>query len=351
MIYKRRDVYWYKFMWSGKLIRKSTRQGNGKAARNMESAHRTSLAKGEVGIRERKPSPSLDNFLVRRFEPWAKARFEHNVPKTWLWYRTAMRAIMKYNPLASTALDEITSEEIASFAAHRQALKMQVSSVNNSLRGLRRMLRLAVEWGVLGAAPKVKMLPGERHRDRVVTQEEEAKYLSAASELVASIAAVLVDTGMRPEECFRLSWDMVTWSSGRHGERFVNRGKTAAARRSLPMTPRVRAILEQQWERSGKPSEGWIWPAATRSWHVEASTLRKQHTNAFEIIAEEAGKDNQKPVRPFVLYDLRHTFLTRLGTAAATRGRSLRSAGILRLQSRLGTSTHPTARCSRPCLG
>lgn len=246
MIYKRRDVYWYKFMWSGKLIRKSTRQRNGKTARNMESAHRTSLAKGEVGIGERKPSPSLGNFLARRFESWAKARFEHNVPKTWLWYRTAMRAIMKYNPLASTALDEITSEKIASFAAHRQALKMQVSSVNNSLRGLRRMLRLAVEWGVLDTAPKVKMLPGERHRDWVVTQEEEAKYLSAASELVASIAAVLVDTGMRPEECFRLSWDVVTWSSGRHGERFVNRGKTAAARRSLPMTPRVRAILEQQ---------------------------------------------------------------------------------------------------------
>jgi hypothetical protein len=38
-LYKRRDVYWYKFMWKGKIIRESTKQGNDKVARNMESAH------------------------------------------------------------------------------------------------------------------------------------------------------------------------------------------------------------------------------------------------------------------------------------------------------------------------
>jgi hypothetical protein len=53
-IYKRGGVYWYKFMWQGKLVRESTKQGNDKVARNMESAHRTSLAKGEVGLREKK---------------------------------------------------------------------------------------------------------------------------------------------------------------------------------------------------------------------------------------------------------------------------------------------------------
>src|ERR1700683_4855536 len=84
-------VYWYKFMWNGKLVRESTRQGNDKVARNMESAHRTSLAKGEGGIREKQPSPILSEFLSRRFEPWAKARFEKNAVKTWLWYRTSMR--------------------------------------------------------------------------------------------------------------------------------------------------------------------------------------------------------------------------------------------------------------------
>ena len=74
--YKRGDVYWYKFMWQGKLVRESTKQGNDKIARNMESAHRTSLAQGLVGIREKKPAPTLAEFIDSRFEPWAKATFD-----------------------------------------------------------------------------------------------------------------------------------------------------------------------------------------------------------------------------------------------------------------------------------
>ena len=56
-IYKRGEVYWYKFMWQGRMVRESTKQGNDKVARQMEAAHRTSLAKGEVGIREKRPVP------------------------------------------------------------------------------------------------------------------------------------------------------------------------------------------------------------------------------------------------------------------------------------------------------
>jgi integrase len=319
-------------MWQGKLIRESTKQGNDKVARNMESAHRTSLAKGEVGIREKKPSPILSEFITHRFEPWAKARFEKNVPKTWLWYRTTMRAIKKYKPLAMASLDEISSEKISEFAAHRQFLKMQVSSVNNTLRALRRMLRLAVEWGALEVAPQIKMLPGERHRERVVTPEEEARYLAAATDPLASIASLLADTGMRPEECFRLCWESVTWVNGRHGTLFVTHGKTAAARRVLPMTPRVRAILESRWERARKPEEGWIWPAPTRSGHIEGSSLRKQHVKAFELVAKEARKNNLNPVRPFVLYSFRHTFLTRLGESGCDVWTLARIAGHSQIQ-------------------
>jgi integrase len=58
---------------------------------------------------------------------------------------------------------------------------------------------------------------------------------------------------------------------------------------------------------------GWVWVAPTRSGHVESSSLKKQHARAFRILAEEAVKKNGKPIRPFVLYSLRHTFLIRLG--------------------------------------
>jgi len=109
-------------MWNGKLVRESTKQGNDKVARQMESAHRTSLAKGEVGIREKKPATILSDFIEKRFEPWAKARFEKSPPKTWRdYYRVGLVAIKNYRPLAGAILGSITSEAVADFAAHRQS--------------------------------------------------------------------------------------------------------------------------------------------------------------------------------------------------------------------------------------
>jgi integrase len=328
MIYKRGKVYWYKFIWNGNLVRESTKQGNDKVARNMQSALRTSLAKGEVGIRDKKPAPTMAEFIDNRFEPWARSRFEKTSPKTWVgYYRVGLSAIKGYKPLAGTKLDAITSETVADFAAHRQAAGMQVSTVNSSLQVLRRILRLAIEWGAIQSAPIVRMLPGTRHRERVVTPQEEARYLAAAPDMLAAVAAVLVDTGLRPEECFRLRWESITWTNGRFGTLIVTHGKTAAARRVLPMTPRVRKILETRWSSAGGPVEGWIWPASTRNGHVEPSSFRKQHANTFKTVAEEAAKNNLKPVRPFVLYSLRHTFLTRLGESGCDAWTLARIAG------------------------
>ena len=324
MIYKRGKVYWYKFMWQGKLIRESTKQGNDKIARQMESAHRTSLAKGEVGIRDPKVLPTLNEFCKVRIEPWARSTFEKTTLKSWLWYRTGIRALTRYKPLSDARLDEITGELVSAFASHRLNEGMQVSTANNSLRVLRRILNLAVEWGDLDSSPKVKILTGERRRERVVTAEEEARYLAAAPEPLASIASVLADTGMRPEECFRLQWDNMTWLNGRNGTLLITRGKTAAARRVIPMTPRVRAVLESRWNEAGKPEEGWVWSATTRSGHVEPSSLRKQHAKAFKAMRES---NPEKPVRPFVLYSLRHTFLTRLGQSGCDVWTLARVAG------------------------
>ncbi len=104
-IFKRGRVYWYKFMWQGKLVRESTKQGNDKVARQMEAAHRTSLAKGLVGIRERKPVSTLAEFCEKRFEPWVKATFEKPARKTWLWYRFGTNALKSYKKLATKKLD------------------------------------------------------------------------------------------------------------------------------------------------------------------------------------------------------------------------------------------------------
>jgi integrase len=314
-IFKRGRMYWYKFMWNGEMIRQSTRQSNQNTARQIEAVHRSLLAKGEVGIREKKSAPTLAAFLSGRFEPWAEASTS---PKTWLdYYRPGIRTIQAYKPLANLRLDEITSEKAADFASWRQSAGLQVSSVNSSLQVLRRVMRLAAQWGAIEAAPRIKMLPGERHREHVVKPDEEARYLAAAPEPLGSVAAVLTDTGMRPDECYRLRWESVTWANGRNGSILVTHGKTAAARRVLPLTVRAKNILQARWEAAGNPAEGWVWSAPTRSGHFEKSTLKKQHKKALRL----------SRVRPFVLYSLRHTFLTRLGESGCDAWTLARIAG------------------------
>jgi integrase len=227
----------------------------------------------------------------------------------------------------SRRLDQITGEAIAGYVAKRQSEGLTIASINREAQVLRRSLHLAVEWGVIGSSIRVRMLTGEAKRERVITPTEEAKYLTAVGEPLASIATVLVDSGMRPEECFRLRWEVITWTNGRHGTLMVTHGKTAAERRTIPMTPRVGAVLEARWNEAGKPEEGWVWPAPTASAHVEPSSLRKMHANAFKAVAEAAAKDNQESVRPLLLYDLRHTFLTRLGESGCDAWTLARIAG------------------------
>src|SRR5262252_5430382 len=88
-------VYWYKFVWHGRLVRESTKQRNDKIARQMESAHRTSLAKGEVGLREKKPSPTLLDFMSHTFQPWVEATFREK-PRTAVWYRGGIRRVSEF---------------------------------------------------------------------------------------------------------------------------------------------------------------------------------------------------------------------------------------------------------------
>src|SRR5262245_23402256 len=104
-IYKRGDVYWYKFMWRGKLIRESARTGNPKTARQIESARKTELAKGEVGIKDRPPAPPLEDFS-KRFTAWLTTE-KAEKPNTIQFYKDRIRQLLQFDKLRKTLLDQI----------------------------------------------------------------------------------------------------------------------------------------------------------------------------------------------------------------------------------------------------
>jgi integrase len=75
-------------------------------------------------------------------------------------------------------------------------------------------------------------------------------------------------------------------------------GKGRGSRRRIPGSQRVLGVLEM---RRADATSGWIFPADTKSRHIEASTLKKQHAAAVK----------NSGVAPFVLYTFRHTCITR----------------------------------------
>lgn len=83
------------------------------------------------------------------------------------------------------------------------------------------------------------------------------------------------------------------------------------------MTPRVRATLENRWVVAGRPDTGFVWPGDTSAGYIHDETIRRAHLKAVE-----AAK-----IRHFVLYSIRHTFLTRLGESGCDAWTLARIAG------------------------
>src|SRR5262249_8466674 len=303
-IYKRGKFYWYKFMWNGSLVRESTKQGNDKVARNMESAHRTALANGLVGIREKKPVPSLSQFLKDDFIPYVEAKHATK-PGTLEYYKDGIKMVSKCES-ATSKLDQISDQHAQQFVA--KFAKLSPSRINCGLRSLRRALNLAYEWGRLERPIKITLAKGERQRDRVLTDGEWQQYIEMCPQPWRDAATIIRGTGMRPGEVFSLRWENI-YLNGNGGLIQVTDGKTKAARRMLPMVPAVYAALKARSEQSGKPEQGWVFPSASREGHLNKDTAKDQHRKAIKSANTKAKQDETKPLKHFQPYVLRHTAL------------------------------------------
>lgn len=102
-IRKRGKYYSYRFMWKGEWIEKSTHQGNANVARQLEAAHRTSLAKGESGIVEKRPVPTLKRFAEDSFLPYVATTFAQQ-PKTRAYYEYGVKCLLSFENLANERL-------------------------------------------------------------------------------------------------------------------------------------------------------------------------------------------------------------------------------------------------------
>jgi integrase len=228
-------------------------------------------------------------------------------------YEVCVSRVLTFPPLANATLTDVTGELISKYAQWRRTTNAggSVLTVNGDLRTLRRMMRLAHEWGFISQTPTVHELPGSKGREHVVSFAEELQYLSKASQTVKDAAMLAVDTGMRPNsELFLLEWAHVHLNSTQealHGFLHVRQGKTDSAVRNIPLTPRTREMLVARRELMIGRKEArrrcgdlrFVFPGDGNSGHLV--TVQHAHKKALK----DAGLDG------FEFYCWRHTFGTR----------------------------------------
>jgi integrase len=313
-IYKRGGVYWYSFIFRGDRVQRSTRQADRKVARQMEAAKRTALAKGEVGIAERKPAPTLGGF-AQRFIDSIQVRSAAK-PKTIEFYAQQLARLLDYEPLANARLNTIDESLIERFVQHRSQ-QVSPTSVNRALATLRRLLRLAQEWHVIDRVPRVRLLPGEHNREFVLSHQRERVYLEMAPQPLHDFAMLDLDTGLRVGEALALRWSDIHLepaNGAKFGYLHVKEGKSRLAKRNVPLTARVRAMLAGRSARAKTP---WVLAGESET-PILVSSLDHAHAKLRKAL---------KMPTDFVLHSLRHTYGTRLGEARADAFEIMRLMG------------------------
>ena len=139
-VYKQKEskFWWYKFTWNGERVRASTKQTNRRVAEQMEAAHKTALAKGEVGIVEKEPAPTLKQFSVRFMEAVSVRCAEK--PRTIEFYREKLTRLLEFPAMANATLDAIDEALIEKYVQERRK-QVAPATVNRQLATLRRALR------------------------------------------------------------------------------------------------------------------------------------------------------------------------------------------------------------------
>ena len=284
MLYRRGNTWHYDFTVAGKRQRGSTRETSESRARKVESKL---IARAE----QMGPSAVLRRApLLRSFAPRFTNWFENaqNLsPKTRRYYRVGLMRIMN-TVLVGMTLDRITTEEVDSLR-----LGGSPAWVNQGLRTLRRLLGKAAEWRIIAAAPTIKLVK-EQGRELMIDRDSEAKLLAVGKQPMADVLVILQDTGMRPDEVFRIRIEHIDWS---RQIIFNPHGKTRASRRHVPISKRMFNIL---MVRCGEKRIGWLFPSK-RAAGGHLTTVAKQ----FREARRAAGVSED-----LVLYCARHTFGT-----------------------------------------
>ena len=317
-VYKRGMTYWYKFVFNGVTVRESAKTSNRRIAEQIEAAKKTQLAKREVGLDVEKVFvPTLPE-AIEEYLDWSLT--EHaSKNATTRHYRTASKPLILF--FANKKLDEITSDDVEKYKQWRSRQTKQAptkklsknkkatttkilkpATVNKELATLKIVFNHFIKADILVKNPvsRVKFLQENNENYVVLTAEEERLYLMAASQPLQDVATLMLECGCRPNEIFSLRKQDINLEQC---FLFIPTGKTKAARRRIPLTDKAQKVLEKRIKN------------AVNEYLFAGGRDGKSSKPVGSLNNAHYGTRKRAGIKNFRLYDLRHTFASRMAMA------------------------------------
>ena len=323
-VYKRGDVWWYKFRFAGQMIRESSKSESKTVAKEAERTRRRELEESWNQIKRRKLPPL---FSVASAD-WLKTR-TGIAPLTERSYKLSISHLT--TAFGKQLLCDISGEDLATYQARRKREEVSNRTVNLELGVLRSILRRYRMWEAISA--DVDFLKENPSPGRALTAEEETRLLDAASKSrcrsLYPVIMLAINTGIRASEIRGLKWAQVDFLAN---SLTVGKSKTAAGTgRIIPLNARAVAVLSH-WRGlfPGVESEHYVFPHEK---YGLAGNDRKQC--AYEIIPTEPmhrwkvdWEGSRKTANVSCrFHDLRHTFISRLAESQASGSTVMALAG------------------------
>jgi integrase len=323
-LYRRGDVWWYKFRFAGQMVRESSKSESKTVAKDAERARRRELEESWNQIKRRKLPPL---FSIAA-EDWLKTR-TGSAPSTERSYKLAISHLK--SEFGKQLLCDLSGEDLAAYQTRRKREGVSNRTVNLELGVLRSILRRYRMWEAIAA--DVDFLKESASPGRALTHEEETTLLDVASKSrcrsLYPVIMLAINTGMRASEIRGLTWAQVDFLAK---SLMVGKSKTAAGTgRIIPLNPRAVAVLTH-WRGlfPGAEAEHYVFPHEK---YGLAGNERKQC--AHEIIPTEpmhrwkvAWESTRKAAKVSCrFHDLRHTFISRLAESQASDSTVMALAG------------------------
>jgi integrase len=307
-LYKRGGVWWSRIIRSGERFDRSTKCRNKPDAQRVEAQWLVQVNMAGESLRpillKEQRKPTTLHALSLKMWPAMESRV---APRTLSYYKESMKPLI-HSKLGGYLLHRITPEAVEEFTQERLE-EVGPSSVNGSLRTLRRALHLAEEWSMITKVPKIKLLTNEHQREFVISDDLLRQMLAHenCTELLKRLIPFLIDTGLRISEALALTWEHIGLKPKQGatlGWVYVERGKSKYAKRYVPLTERSQAILEEMKKTS----------ASRFVFHAENGEHLSRHWPSEQF---RTLRDAMKLPKDCVVHACRHTFCTRLGEAGA----------------------------------